>query len=113
LTATETDREKLAAARQAIEKLDPTLKHGERARKRIEFHIDKLRRKTGRTGPEAGLISARAVPGVAPVSTKGRKTELCLLPFLARWGWRLSELQKLATGKKSGITSSFNFVGSA
>jgi len=42
-----------------IEKLDPTLKGTvERARKRIEFHIDKLRRKTGRgTGPEAGLIS--------------------------------------------------------
>src|SRR5260370_36098384 len=49
----------LAQLGKQIEKLDPTFKGtGERARKRIEFHIDKLRRKTGRAQDEkAGMIS--------------------------------------------------------
>src|SRR5216683_933409 len=80
----------LAQLGKQIEKLDPTLKGTvERSRKRIEFHIEKLRRKAGRAQDQkTGLISAH---------------EQCLLPFLARWGaGGLSELQKHATGKALG-----------
>src|SRR5437764_2705818 len=50
----------LAQLGKQIEKLDPTLKGTvERARKRIEFHIDKLRRKAGRAQDnKAGLLLA-------------------------------------------------------
>jgi bacillithiol biosynthesis cysteine-adding enzyme BshC len=90
-----------------IEKLDPTLKGTvERARKRIEFHIDKLRRKTGRAQDQkSGLISAHEqyLESLLNPHKVLQERELCLLPFLARWGASgLSELQKLATGKKIG-----------
>ncbi len=90
-----------------IEKLDPTLKGTvERARKRIEFHIEKLRRKTGRAQDQkAGLISAHEqyLESLLNPHKVLQERELCLLPFLARWGASgLSELQKLATGKKIG-----------
>jgi len=90
-----------------IEKLDPTLQGTvERARKRIEFHIDKLRRKAGRAqDKKAGLISAHEQYLKSLLNPhKGlQERELCLLPFLARWGaGGLSELQKLSTGKKIG-----------
>jgi len=90
-----------------IEKLDPTLKRTvERAHKRIEFHLEKLRRKAGRAQDQkSGLISAHEqylesllYPHKAP-----QERELCLLPFLASWGaGGLSELQKLSSGKKIG-----------
>jgi bacillithiol synthase len=90
-----------------IEKLDSTLRGTvERSQKRIEFHIEKLRRKTGRALDEkAGLLSEHEQYLEAIVDPhKGlQERELCLLPFLARWGTGgLSELQKLSSGKKIG-----------
>ena len=97
----------LAQLGKQIEKLDPTLKGTvERARKRIEFHIEKLRRKTGRAQDQkAGLISAHEqyLESLLNPHKVLQERELCLLPFLARWGASgLSELQKLSTGKKIG-----------
>ena len=97
----------LAQLGKQIAKLDPTLKGTvERARKRIEFHIDKLRRKTGRAQDQkAGLISAHQqyLESLLDPHKGLQERELCLLPFLARWGaGGLSELQKLSTGKKIG-----------
>src|SRR6266403_3546662 len=97
----------LAQLGEQIEKLDPTLKGTvERARKRIEFHIDKLRRKTGRAQDQkAGLISGheRYLESLLYPHKGPQERELCLLPFLARWGdGGLGELQKFSTGKKIG-----------
>jgi len=97
----------LAQLGKQIEKLDPTLNGTvERARKRIEFHIEKLRRKAGRAqDKKAGLISAHEQYLESLLNPhKGlQERELCLLPFLARWGaGGLSELQKLSTGRKIG-----------
>src|SRR5229473_2076392 len=97
----------LAQLGKQIEKLDPTLKGTvERARKRIEFHIDKLRRKAGRAQDQkAGLISAHEqyLESLLYPHKALQERELCLLPFLARWGaGGLSELQKHATGKALG-----------
>src|SRR5229473_287297 len=97
----------LAQLGKQIEKLDPTLKGTvERARKRIEFHIEKLRRKTGRAQDQkAGLISAHEqhLESLLNPHKVLQERELCLLPFLARWGaGGLSELQKHATGKALG-----------
>jgi len=90
-----------------IEKLDPTLKGTvERARKRIEFQIDKLRRKAGRAQDQkTGLISTHEqyLESLLYPHKGPQERELCLLPFLARWGaGGLSELQKHSTGKKIG-----------
>jgi bacillithiol biosynthesis cysteine-adding enzyme BshC len=97
----------LAQLGKQIEKLDPTLKGTvERARKRIEFHINKLRRKAGRAqDKKAGLISAHVqyLESLLHPHKGLQERELCLLPFLARWGaGGLRELQKLSTGKKIG-----------
>ena len=88
-----------------IEKLDPTLKGTvERARKRIEFQVDKLRRKAGRAQDQkTGLISTHEqyLESLLYPHKGPQERELCLLPFLARWGaGGLSELQKHSTGKK-------------
>jgi bacillithiol biosynthesis cysteine-adding enzyme BshC len=90
-----------------IGRLDPTLKGTvERARKRIEYHLDKLRRKTGRAQDQkSGLIAEheRYLESLLYPHKSLQSRELCLLPFLARWGaGGLGELQKLSTGKKSG-----------
>ena len=90
-----------------IEKLDPTLGGTvERARNRIEFHIDKLRRKAGRAQDQKnGLISTHEqyLESLLYPHKGPQERELCLLPFLARWGaGGLSELQKHSTGKKIG-----------
>lgn len=90
-----------------IAKLDPTLRGTvERARKRIEFHIEKLRRKAGKAQDrKTGLISEHEqyLESLLHPHKTLQSRELCLLPFLARWGASgLSELQKLATGKKIG-----------
>lgn len=90
-----------------IEKLDPTLKGTvARSRQRIEFHIDKLRRKAGRAvDQKAGLISEheRYLESLLHPHKALQSRELCLLPFLARWGaGGLGELQKLSSGKKIG-----------
>src|ERR1700719_364514 len=97
----------LAQLGKQIEKLDPTLKGTvERTRKRIEFHIDKLRRKAGRAqDKKAGLISAHEqyLDSLLDPHKGLQERELCLLPFLARWGaGGLSGLQKLSTGEKIG-----------
>jgi bacillithiol synthase len=90
-----------------IEKLDPTLKGTvERARKRIEFQIDKLWRKAGRAQDQKnGLISTHEqyLESLLYPHKGPQERELCLLPFLARWGaGGLGELQKHSTGKKIG-----------
>jgi bacillithiol biosynthesis cysteine-adding enzyme BshC len=90
-----------------IAKLDPTLKGTvERAKQRIEYHLEKLRRKAGKAEDQkTGLISAHEqyLESLLYPHKALQSRELCLLPFLARWGASgLSELQKLASGKKIG-----------
>src|SRR5216683_4804057 len=90
-----------------IGKLDPTLKGTvERARRRIEYHMEKLRRKAGRAQDQkSGLIGEheRYLESLLYPHKSLQSRELCLLPFLARWGaGGLSELQKLSSGKKIG-----------
>ena len=90
-----------------IAKLDPTLKGTvERARQRIEFHLEKLRQKAGKAQDQkTGLISAHEqyLDSLLYPHKALQSRELCLLPFLARWGASgLSELQKLSSGKKIG-----------
>src|SRR5213082_4220860 len=97
----------LAELGRQIEKLDPTLKGTvERARKRIEFHIDKLRRRVGRAQDQkAGLILAHEqyLESLLDPHKGLQERELCLLPFLARWGASaLGELQNLCSGEKLG-----------
>jgi bacillithiol biosynthesis cysteine-adding enzyme BshC len=97
----------LAQLGKQMEKLDPTLKGTvERARKRIEYHIEKLRRKAGRAQDQkSGLIAAHEqhLESLLNPHKVLQERELCLLPFLARWGaGGLSELQKLSSGKKIG-----------
>jgi bacillithiol biosynthesis cysteine-adding enzyme BshC len=97
----------LAQLGKQIGKLDPTLKGTvERARKRIEYHIEKLRRKAGRAQDQkSGLIAAheRHLESLLNPHKVLQERELCLLPFLARWGaGGLNELQKLSSGKKIG-----------
>ncbi len=87
-----------------IEKLDPTLQGAvETARKKIDYQIDKLRRKTGRAQDEkAGLLvnhEAFLEHLLYPHKTL-QSRELCLLPFLARWGpGALGDLQKMCGSK--------------
>jgi bacillithiol synthase len=90
-----------------MEKLDPTLRGTvERSRKRIEFHIEKLRRKAGRAQDhKTGLIAAheRYLDSLLDPHKGLQERDLCVLPFLAQWGaGGLSELQKLSTAKKIG-----------
>jgi bacillithiol synthase len=90
-----------------IEKLDPTLKGAvARARKRIEFHIEKLRRKAGRAQDrKTGLIveHERHLESLLDPHKGLQERDLCVLPFLARWGASgLSELQKFSSSKKIG-----------
>jgi bacillithiol biosynthesis cysteine-adding enzyme BshC len=99
--------EMLGELGQQIEELDSTLKGTvERSLKRIEFHIEKLRRKTGRAQDQkAGLLSEHEqyLESILDPHKGLQERELCLLPFLARWGTGgLSELQKLSSGKKIG-----------
>ncbi|MDP9338712.1 MAG: bacillithiol biosynthesis cysteine-adding enzyme BshC [Acidobacteriota bacterium] len=90
-----------------IEKLDPTLQGAvETARKKIDYQIDKLRRKTGRAQDvKAGLLSnheAFLEQLLYPHKTL-QSRELCLLPFLARWGpGALADLQKMCGSKNLG-----------
>jgi len=97
----------LSKLEKQVAKLDPTLKGtAERSRKRIEFHLEKLRRKAGRARDQKnGLISAHEqhVESLLNPHKGLQERELCLLPFLARWGaGGLSELQKLSSSKKLG-----------
>ena len=97
----------LARLGKQIAKLDPTLRDTvERAQKRIEFHLEKLRRKSGRAlDRKNGLISSHEqyLESLLHPHKGLQSRELCLLPFLARWGaGGLTELQKLSTSKKIG-----------
>jgi bacillithiol biosynthesis cysteine-adding enzyme BshC len=97
----------LARLGKQIAKLDPTLKDTvERARKRIEFHIEKLRRKAGKAlDRKNGLIATHEqyLESLLHPHKALQSRELCLLPFLSRWGaGGLSELQKLSSSKKLG-----------
>jgi bacillithiol biosynthesis cysteine-adding enzyme BshC len=90
-----------------MERLDPTLKGTvERAKRRIEFHLEKLHRKAGRAQDQkTGLIAAHEqyLESLLYPHKALQSRELCLLPFLARWGaGALGELQKLSSGKKIG-----------
>jgi bacillithiol synthase len=84
-----------------IEKLDPTL-HGavSTARNKISFQLENLQRKTGRALDEkAGLLSEheRFLEDLLYPNKNLQSRELCLLPFLARWGMEgLGELQRLS-----------------
>jgi bacillithiol biosynthesis cysteine-adding enzyme BshC len=100
-------RKLLARLGKQIAKVDPTLKDTvERAEKRIEFHLEKLRRKAGKAQDrKSGLISSHEqyLESLLYPHKTLQSRELCLLPFLARWGaGGLSELQKLSSGKKIG-----------
>ena len=87
-----------------IQKLDPTLQGAvETARKKIDYQIDKLRRKTGRAqGVKAGLLANHEefLEHLLYPHKTLQSRELCLLPFLARWGpGALADLQKLCGSK--------------
>jgi bacillithiol biosynthesis cysteine-adding enzyme BshC len=90
-----------------ISKLDPTLEGSvETARKKIDYQLEKLRRKTGRAQDEKdGLLRGHEqyLESLLNPHKVLQSRELCFLPFLARLGsGGLGELQKLATGKKLG-----------
>lgn len=90
-----------------IAKLDGTLAGTlERTRKGIEFHLEQLRQKIGRAQDQKlGVIAAHEQHlGSLLNPHKGlQERELCLLPFLARWGaGGLGELQKLCSSRKLG-----------
>ena len=99
--------EMLAKLGEKIETLDPTLKGTvEKTKEGIEFHLDKLRRKAGAAlDQKAGLLAAHEEHLESLLNPhKGlQERELCLLPFLARWGASaLGELQELCGGEQLG-----------
>ena len=90
-----------------LKKLDPTLQGAvETARKKIDYQIDKLRRKTGRAqDAKVTLLSVyeNFLEQLLYPHKVLQSRELCLLPFLARWGpGGLTELQKLCGSKNLG-----------
>ena len=93
--------------KEQMQKLDPTLQGAvETARRKIEYQLDKLRRKTGRAqDAKSGLLSGHEnflEHLLFPHKTL-QSRELCLLPFLARWGpGGLVELQKMCGSKNLG-----------
>ena len=90
-----------------LKKLDPTLQGAvETARKKIEYQIDKLRRKTGRAQDAKATVLAVYETFLEQLLYPHKvlqSRELCLLPFLARWGpGGLTQLQKLSGSKNLG-----------
>jgi bacillithiol biosynthesis cysteine-adding enzyme BshC len=90
-----------------LKKLDPTLQGAvETARKKIEYQIDKLRRKTGRAQDGKATLLAvyeNFLEQLLYPHKVLQSRELCLLPFLARWGpGGLTELQKLCGSRNLG-----------
>jgi bacillithiol biosynthesis cysteine-adding enzyme BshC len=90
-----------------LKKLDPTLQGAvETARKKIEYQIDKLRRKTGRAQDAKATLLAvyeNFLEQLLYPHKVLQSRELCLLPFLARRGPAgLTELQKLCGSKNLG-----------
>jgi|SRR5919108_528306 bacillithiol biosynthesis cysteine-adding enzyme BshC len=99
--------EMLAKLGEKIETLDPTLKGTvEKTKEGIAFHLDKLRRKAGAAlDQKAGLLAAHEEHLESLLNPhKGlQERELCLLPFLVRWGASaLGDLQELCSGEKLG-----------
>jgi bacillithiol biosynthesis cysteine-adding enzyme BshC len=99
--------EMLAKLGEKIETLDPTLKSTvEKTREGIEFYLDKLRRKAGMAlDQKVGLLAAyeQHLESLLNPHKVLQERELCLLPFLARWGASgMSELQGLCSGKRLG-----------
>lgn len=97
----------LAKLGEKIEALDPTLKGTvEKTKEGVEFHLEKLRRKAGMAlDQRAGLVAAHEqhLESLLNPHKMLQERELCLLPFLARWGaGGMSELQKLCSGEKLG-----------
>jgi bacillithiol biosynthesis cysteine-adding enzyme BshC len=87
-----------------IEKLDPTLQGAvETARKKIDYQIDKLRRKTGRAQDAKERLLSNHEEFLQQLLYPHKtlqSRELCLLPFLARWGpGALTDLQKMCGSK--------------
>jgi bacillithiol biosynthesis cysteine-adding enzyme BshC len=98
-TAKQTER-MLAQLKKQIERLDPTLAGAVgTAQKKIAFQLEKLRRKAGKAqDAKAGLIAGHEqfLEALLYPHKTLQSRELCLLPFLARWGTgALKELQKL------------------
>ena len=90
-----------------LRKLDPTLQGAvQTARKKIDFPIDKLRRKTGRAQDAKATLLAvyeNFLEQLLYPHKVLQSRELCLLPFLARWGPAgLPELQKLCGSRNLG-----------
>jgi bacillithiol biosynthesis cysteine-adding enzyme BshC len=90
-----------------LKKLDPTLQGAvETARKKIAYQIDKLRRKTGRAQDAKATLIAVYEDFLEQLLYPHKvlqSRELCLLPFLARWGpGGLTELQKMCGSKNLG-----------
>lgn len=99
--------EMLAKLGEKIETLDPTLKGTvEKTKEGIEFHLEKLRRKAGAAlDQKAGLLTAHEEHLESLLNPhKGlQERELCLLPFLARWGASaLGELQEVCSSNQLG-----------
>jgi bacillithiol synthase len=90
-----------------LKKLDPSLQGAvDTARKKIDYQIDKLRRKTGRAQDAKATLLAiyeNFLEQLLYPHKVLQSRELCLLPFLARWGpGGLTELQKLCGSKNLG-----------
>jgi len=103
-TQTETDR-LMQDLGGEIEKLDATLKGAvENTRSKIGFQIESLRQKAGRALDERNNIIGeheRYLDSLLYPSKALQSRELCLLPFLARWGPEgMHELQQHCSGKK-------------
>src|SRR5256886_10477268 len=77
-----------------------------RTKKGIEFHLEQLRQKAGRAlDQRLGVLASHEQHLESLLNPhKGlQERELCLLPFLARWGaGGLGELQKLCSSKRLG-----------
>jgi bacillithiol biosynthesis cysteine-adding enzyme BshC len=94
----------LLRLRKQIVRLDPTLAGAvETAQRKIAFQLEKLKRKAGKAADQkAGLIVGHEnfLESLLYPHKALQSRELCLLPFLARWGaGGLKELQKLCSSR--------------
>ena len=97
----------LARLGKQIEILDATLQGAvDTSVKKIEYQMEKLRRKAGRAQDQKTRLLAgheQYLESLLYPHKTLQSRELCLLPFLARWGvGGLSELQKLCGTKHLG-----------
>ncbi|HVS87170.1 MAG TPA: bacillithiol biosynthesis cysteine-adding enzyme BshC [Candidatus Acidoferrum sp.] len=98
-SAKQTER-MLSRLKKQIVRLDPTLAGAvETAQRKIAFQLEKLKGKAGQAQDQkAGLIAGHKefLESLLYPHKALQSRELCLLPFLARWGTSgLKELQKL------------------